>query len=113
MLATDLCDHLVRRGVPFREGHAVAGRAVALAEQRGVELDALSLEDLRSLHPDFADDVLDDAWDFERSVELRSTEGGTSRSAVQEQVEKMNVWLATAQSTAAARAAEEERLEAL
>ena len=73
----------------------------------------MSLEDLRSLHPDFADDVLDDAWDFERSVELRSTEGGTSRSAVQEQVGKMNAWLATAQSAAATRAAEEEQVRVL
>ncbi|KAJ1564237.1 argininosuccinate lyase, partial [Cladochytrium tenue] len=38
MLATDLADHLVRRGVPFRETHHVAGRAVALAEQRGAPL---------------------------------------------------------------------------
>ena len=113
MLATDLCDHLVRRGTPFREGHAVAGRAVQMAEDRGCELDALSLADLRTLHPNFADDVLDDAWDFERSVELRDTEGGTSRRAVLEQVTKMRAWLDGAEAAAAARAAEEARLDAL
>eukprot|EP00937_MAST-01D_sp_MAST-1D-sp2_P003263 g3263.t1 len=112
MLATDLCDHLVRRGVPFRDAHAVAGRAVALAEDRGCALDALSLADMRGLHPEFADDVLETAWDFERSVELRDAEGGTARSAVEQQVAKMRAWLAQAEAAARARAEEEARLEA-
>ena len=36
MLATDLADYLVRRGVPFRETHHIAGAAVKLAEDRGI-----------------------------------------------------------------------------
>merc|ERR1711865_1235235 len=92
MLATDLCDHLVRLGIPFRQGHAVAGMAVAMAEDRDCLLTDLTLEDLRSLHPDFGDDVMD-SWDFERSIELRDTEGGTAKSAVLEQVAKMRAYL--------------------
>jgi argininosuccinate lyase len=48
MLATDLSEYLVRKGVPFRETHHISGRAVQLAEQR---------EDLKGLHPLFTEDV--------------------------------------------------------
>jgi argininosuccinate lyase len=93
MLATDLADYLVRKGVPFRETHHVAGAAVRLAETRGVPLSSLSLADVRSLHPAFGDDVAS-VWSFTHSVESRDAEGGTSRRAVLEQVAKLRAWLA-------------------
>lgn len=49
--ATDLADYLVRRGVPFRDAHAVVGRAVRLAQERGVGLEQLSLADLEAISP--------------------------------------------------------------
>jgi argininosuccinate lyase len=93
MLATDLADYLVRKGVPFRETHHVAGAAVKLAEDKGVPLDALTFEDLRPLHPLFAEDVAARVWSFEASCEARDAEGGTSRRAVLEQVDKLRKWL--------------------
>ena len=57
MLATDLAEYLVRKGVPFRETHHISGAAVRLAEQRGCALSALSVEDLKGLHEAFAEDV--------------------------------------------------------
>lgn len=57
-------DYLVRKGVPFRETHHVAGAAVRLAETRGVPLSALTPADLRTLHPKFDDDVAA-VWSFE------------------------------------------------
>ena len=57
MLATDLSEYLVRKGVPFRETHHISGRAVQLAEERGCALTDLSLADLAGLHPLFTDDV--------------------------------------------------------
>ena len=57
MLATDLSEYLVRKGVPFRETHHISGRAVQLAEERGCALTALSLKDLQSLHELFEEDV--------------------------------------------------------
>jgi argininosuccinate lyase len=57
MLATDLADYLVRKGVPFRQTHHIAGEAVRVAEERGEPLDALTLEDLQALHPSFEADV--------------------------------------------------------
>jgi len=92
MLATDLADYLVRKGVPFRETHHVAGAAVRLAEERGVALSALSTADLQRLHPAFDDDVTA-VWSFERSVEQRSAAGGSSRDAVLAQIDGLRGWL--------------------
>ena len=92
MLATDLADYLVRKGVPFREAHHIAGKAVRMAEERGISLPELSLTDLRQLHPAFDHDV-DLVWDFEASVEQRDVEGGTSRRAVLAQIQALERWL--------------------
>ncbi len=92
MLATDLADYLVRKGVPFRETHHVAGAAVQLAEQRGVALDTLTPADLAALHPAFDEDVAA-VWDMEQSVERRAVSGGTSRAAVLAQIAQLRTWL--------------------
>jgi argininosuccinate lyase len=94
MLATDLADYLVRKGVPFRETHHVAGAAVRTAELQGIPLTELELEDLQKLHHAFAEDVIQ-VWDFEQSVERREAAGGTSRRAVLAQIEQVQQWLAT------------------
>ena len=57
LTATELADHLVRRGVPFRTAHHQVGEAVRMAEQRGVELWDLDLEALRTCCPSAGDDV--------------------------------------------------------
>jgi argininosuccinate lyase len=95
MLSTDLADYLVRKGVPFRTTHHVAGAAVQMAEQRGVPLSSLTPDDLRTLHSAFGDDVAA-VWDFEQSVERRDAEGGTSRRAVLAQIDQLRAWLASA-----------------
>lgn len=92
MLATDLAEYLVRKGVPFRETHHVAGAAVNMAEMQGVPLSELELEDLQRLHHAFEEDV-EQVWDFVRSVEQRDTVGGTSRRAVLEQIKHLREWL--------------------
>jgi argininosuccinate lyase len=92
MLATDLAEYLVRKGVPFRETHHIAGAAVALAEGRGVPLSALTVADLQGLHPAFSEDVVK-VWDFEQSVESRDVTGGTSRRAVLAQIAILRRWV--------------------
>jgi argininosuccinate lyase len=92
MLATDLADYLVRRGVPFREAHHVAGAAVRMAELQAITLPELDLEDLLTLHHSFEADV-NDLWSMESSVERRDAIGGTSRRAVQEQIDRLRQWL--------------------
>ena len=83
MLATDLADYLVRKGVPFRETHHISGRVVAEAEKRGVGMDELSHEDLSEVDERLGADFV---FDFEQSVELRSAKGGTSKASVREQI---------------------------
>ncbi len=85
MLATDLADYLVRKGVPFREAHHITGAAVRMAEVQAVPLDELEVDDLRTLHEAFDEDVAD-VWSIEASVERRDVQGGTSRRAVEEQI---------------------------
>ena len=57
MLATDLAEYLVRKGVPFRETHHISGRVVALAEKEGQPMDQLSLQKLQGVDNRFDDDV--------------------------------------------------------
>ena len=49
MLATDLADYLVRKGVPFRETHHISGQVVALAEKESTPMDQLSFEQLQGV----------------------------------------------------------------
>ncbi|KAI0035711.1 argininosuccinate lyase [Vararia minispora EC-137] len=85
VLATDLADYLVRKGVPFRETHHISGRAVALAESRNSQLNDLSVADYKQLCDKFDDDV-HDVFDFEASVERRQAIGGPSRVMIDRQV---------------------------
>lgn len=85
VLATDLAEYLVRKGVPFRETHHVSGRAVALAESRKCQLSELTVEDFKKLHDRFSEDVVQ-VFDFDRSVERRSAIGGPSMKTVERQI---------------------------
>ncbi|KAF2263466.1 argininosuccinate lyase [Lojkania enalia] len=93
MLATEFADYLVRKGVPFREGHHISGRVVALAENEGVPMDKLSLEQLKGIDSRLGDDVVE-CLDYERAVELKDAMGGTSKSAVRQQIEMLNKTIA-------------------
>jgi len=84
--ATDLADYLVRRGLPFREAHEVVGRIVGHAIERGLELDALPLDDLRRFSPLLGDDV-QAALTVEASLAARAVPGGTAPDAVKRQLE--------------------------
>jgi len=94
VLATDLADYLVRKGIPFRETHHVSGRAVALAESRRCQLNELTMQDFKSLHEEFSDDVFS-VFDFEASVERRQAIGGTSRKMVDRQIDILRTVLNT------------------
>ncbi|TPX39281.1 argininosuccinate lyase [Synchytrium endobioticum] len=91
MLATDVAEYLVRKGVPFRETHHIAGQAVRLAEERKCGINQLSVPDYKSLHPAFDEDVAG-VFDYEQSVENRNVAGGTSRRAVLAQIEQLKEW---------------------
>jgi argininosuccinate lyase len=84
--ATDLADWLAgEEGVPFREAHHIAGRAVALAEEEGKALDELSLDQLRSVDARIDERVLP-RLSVEASVEARVSAGGTAPGRVSEAI---------------------------
>lgn len=86
MLATDLADYLVRKGVPFRETHHIAGACVRISEESKTPLDQLTLEQLQSIDSRMEPDVME-VWNYDVSVERKSSKGGTAKAAVVEQIE--------------------------
>ncbi|MEP6355378.1 MAG: argininosuccinate lyase [Hyphomicrobiales bacterium] len=83
--ATDLADWLVRElGMPFRDAHHVTGAIVALAEAKGLTLDALSLADMQGVEARINDGIFD-VLSVKKSVASRKAYGGTSPSNVVEQ----------------------------
>jgi argininosuccinate lyase len=86
MLATDLADYLVRKGVPFREAHGMAGKAVRAATEKDISLDELSLNEWQTIGPFDAD--VKDVFDPLKSVEARNAIGGTGPQSVKNQIQK-------------------------
>jgi len=88
--ATDLADWLVRAlKMPFREAHHVTGRIVALAAGRGVPLERLKLDEMRSVEPRITEDAFG-VLGVDRSVKSRTSYGGTAPANVRRQAK---AWL--------------------
>ena len=85
MLATELANYLVRKGIPFRESHGLVGQAVRRAETLDVPLREMSLKTYQTVSPAFESDLYEEL-DFEVAVERRDAVGGTARSAVEAQL---------------------------
>ena len=86
MLATDLADYLVARGLPFREAHHAVGAAVRAAAEAALPLSQLPLSVLQTCHPLFGVDV-HAVFDFGKSARSRASAGGTAPDAVAGQLE--------------------------
>ena len=84
MLATDIADYLVAKGLPFREAHGVVSQLSSLAADEGLGLEELSLDTYRSLSPLFEEDVF--LITFESSVNARNVQGGTTFSRVEQAI---------------------------
>jgi len=91
--ATDLADYLVRRGVAFRDAHEIVGRSVRYAQERGVDLAELSLDELRQFSSEIGEDVFE-VLTLEGSVAARNHLGGTAPEQVRAQIEKAKKRLA-------------------
>jgi argininosuccinate lyase len=74
LLATDLADYLVRKGVAFRDAHHAVGGVVRLAEKNHVELNQLSTEDVKSVHPAYDADWIE-VFDLQRALAKREGTG--------------------------------------
>jgi argininosuccinate lyase len=91
--ATDLADYLVRKGVPFRNAHAIVGRAVRTALDQGKELSALSLEELRELSAAIEHDVFE-ILTLEGAINARDHFGGTAPAQVRMAIQRARERLA-------------------
>jgi argininosuccinate lyase len=85
MMATDLADYLVGKGVPFREAHAMAGKVVRTAGEKNVSLEELHLETYQAIGP--FDQNVYEVFDPIKSIQKRNAVGGTSLQSVKNQLE--------------------------
>ncbi len=83
MNATELADYLVRKGTPFREAHEVVGKIVLSALEKKVELNALSLDELRSVSNRIEADVFE-SLTLEQTLAAKMANGGTAPARVAE-----------------------------
>jgi argininosuccinate lyase len=92
LLATDVADYLVGRGVSFRQAHEIVGGMVRQLLADGRDFDTLSLDEWRRFSAHFGDDVRQ-AITPEASVRARKTPQSTAPSAVHEALAQTRAWL--------------------
>jgi len=88
MMATDLSDYLVKKGIPFRETHTIVGKVVRAALENKIGLDKLPFETFQNHCPEFQEDVYQ-VFDPASSIEKRNVIGGTSRLSVKQQIKNI------------------------
>ena len=89
LLATDLADYLVRKGLPFRQAHEVVGRIVRHCLERGLTLPKLPLAELKKFSPQFQKDVAK-ALKLEASLQARAAIGGTAPRRVRQEIRRLH-----------------------
>lgn len=92
--ATDAADYLVGKGVPFRDAHGIIGRLVLYCIEKDTSIDALSLEELRSISDKFDEDIYD-AISLKTCVEKRLTIGAPGAEMMKQVIEKNKEYLKT------------------
>jgi len=85
LLATDLADYLVKKGMPFRQAHHVVGAVVAQAEKSGKPLNRLSFAELQSVDKKFGRDALG-VFDLKRAMAKRNLTGAPGTREVAKQL---------------------------
>ena len=96
--------YLVHKGVPFRKAHEKIGQAVRFAIEKGVELNGLTLEELRQYGEEFGEDFYT-AISLEATLDCHDVEGGTARQRVKEAIENARHRIAAFQQPASREAA--------
>ena len=90
--ATDAADYLVGKGVPFRDAHGIIGRLVLYCNEKDTSIDALSLEELRSISDKFDEDIYD-AISLKTCVEKRLTIGAPGEKMMKLVIERNKEYL--------------------
>ena len=92
LAATDIADHLVRQGIPFREAHEIVGKMVRYCEKEHCGFTDLKRGDLIAIDGRFESMTLPDI-SMRGCVNARTTFGGTAPSEVKRQIDTGGVWL--------------------
>jgi len=100
LLATDLADYLVRKGVPFRKAHHLVGEVVALAERKGKPLNQIPTSELQTVDKNFGVDVVE-VFDLRKAMGKRNLTGAPGALEVQKQLAR---WQKSLQHSARATA---------
>ena len=91
--ATDLADYLVKeQGLPFRDAYHITGSVVNLAEEKGVDISELTLDELQSIDERIGEGVIA-LLDIRASMNARRSEGGTATERTQEQIKRLQHWM--------------------
>ena len=90
--ATDAADYLVGKGVPFRDAHGIIGRLVLYCIEKDTSIDALSLEELRSISDKFDEDIYD-AISLKTCVEKRLTIGAPGEKMMKQVIKRNKEYL--------------------
>jgi argininosuccinate lyase len=101
LAATDVADLLARKGMPFREAHGVVGELVRTALESGRSLSELSRDEL-SRHSELLDDSYYELFEPGRSLESKTSAGGTASASLSRQLETARETLATVKESAQA-----------
>ncbi|MBP3634516.1 MAG: argininosuccinate lyase [Oscillospiraceae bacterium] len=91
--ATDCADFLTKKGVPFRDAYKATGQLVYACTEKGKTLEELTLEEFRTVHPEFDEGVYD-AIDLMNCVMRRNSHGGPSVAETTRQVEELKQFVA-------------------
>lgn len=93
LAATDVADYLAKKGLPFRRAHEIVGHLVLLCDQRGCDLEGLTLDDFKAESDLFESDIVN-CLSLRDIANARLTEGGTGHDAVAAQLSKVKEILA-------------------
>lgn len=93
LAATDVADYLAKKGLPFRRAHEIVGHLVLLCDQRGCDLEDLTLDDFKAESDLFKSDIVN-CLSLRDIANARLTEGGTGHDAVAAQLSKVKEILA-------------------
>lgn len=87
LLATDLADYLVNKGMPFRKAHHIVGSLVALSERKNLPINKLTLEEFKSVCPEIAGDVYN-VFDLNKAMDRRNLTGAPATQEVKKQISR-------------------------
>jgi argininosuccinate lyase len=92
LLATDIADYLVKKGMPFREAHSVVGKMVGYCVKENKEFNSLKMAELKEFSDLFEDDIFA-YFNWEQALKNRDVYGGTGPTSIERQLKQAKEFL--------------------